>query len=35
MFSARKAYKADIDFSIFSKQFIVIICKIFGFASTN
>ena len=33
-FNARKTYKAYINFCIFSLYFIVVICKIFCFAST-
>ena len=35
MFNARKTHKAYIDFGIFSLNFIVVICKNFGFASNN
>ena len=34
-FNVRKTYKTYINFCIFSLYFIVVVCKIFCFASTN
>ena len=34
-FNARKTYKIYIAFGIFSLYFIIVICKVFRFASTN